>query len=169
MRPAGLTVFTHADPASGIAIDAGSIFGGETPEKPPKRKFPSLGRVGKCRPVILPWFSGADLRRNGAADAETRFDTESIVPGRLRLCRVRAAVGVRRHSLHCCRRRCRFFSFANARSTRLFPLSCALTVYLSRVRYRTHNALHISSSTRNHRRQTLKIPHTMADVVADVT
>lgn len=29
----------------------------------------------------------------------------------------------------------------------LFPLSCALTVYLSRVRYRTHNAVHISSST----------------------
>jgi len=61
----------------------------------------------------------------------------------------------------------RFFSFAK-RKRRISSLCRASsTVYLFRVRYRTHNTVPTSFSL-FFNRQTLKIPHIMADVVADV-
>lgn len=99
------------------------------------------GSRGKTLTCNFPVVSGHQPAVERFWRRRDALHTESIVPARLRLWRVRATVGVRRHSLHCCRRRWRF-SFANARTTRFFSLLCALTVYLFRVCYRTHNTVH---------------------------
>jgi len=145
VRSAGSTVFTHADLTSGIAIDSRSILVISGTKKLAKTKFLTTKAIQKSISIFLRclWYFRSPKPAESPADAVRRdidsFGVMSIVTGKRRGWRPAAFPPLLPPlpTLLLIREiKRRVSSLCRARST----------VYLFRVRYRTHNTVPIRFS-----------------------